>query len=98
MATIPKETNETGIDAVRDWWIAALDRLESIVPWLAVSAKLLAYVGLHVVFIGGALIATVYLTTALSGMTGIVAFFMVGLPLIVGGRQAAHRLFVGGLA
>lgn len=98
MATVPEETDETAIGVVREWWIAPLDHLESIVPWLVITGSLIAYGGLHVVFMSGAMIAAVYLTIAVPGMAGFVVFFIIGIPLVVAGRLAAHRLFVGVLA
>ncbi len=94
MATVPKETHDTVVAVGRRRWRAALDRLESIAPWLIVMASMLTYAGLHVAIVGGAMITAVFLSTAVTGIASVVVFFGVGLPLVVAGRMTAHRLFV----
>lgn len=94
MATVPEETHEFTIDAVKEWWSGALDHLEEFAPWLVVGASLLAYLGLYAVVVGGAMIGSVYLALAVSGMARYVVFFLIGIPLVGTGHTLANRLYV----
>lgn len=93
MATVLERTHETTIGAARGQWRALCDYLAEISPWLLVAAYAALYAGL----LGGAALGAVYLSVALSGMAGFVAFLTVGLGLVAAVPAAARRLLVLGL-
>lgn len=97
MATVPDETNDHSIGPAIERVISRPDELAAVGPWLVAVAALLGYGVVHVVLIGGAIFASVYLTVAVPGMAGFVVFVLVGLPLVVSARIAAHRLFIHGM-
>lgn len=93
MATVPDRTRETTIGAIRGQWTALCEYLDELSPWLLVAAYAALYAGL----LAGAALGAVYLSVALSGMAGFVAFLTLGFGLVAAAPAAARRLLVLGL-